>query len=54
MLIPDGGGNATLPLTNPNETYTVSVAGASGEAVQATGTEGYDLHVAFQQAPPVQ
>ncbi|MFN8455283.1 MAG: hypothetical protein U0401_11565 [Anaerolineae bacterium] len=52
VLIPDGGGSANMPLTNPNETYTVSVAGASGEAVQATGAAGYDLHVAFQQGSP--
>jgi hypothetical protein len=49
LLVPEAGGNASMFLTNPNETYTISVAGGSGQAVQATGIDGYDLNVAFRQ-----
>ncbi|MCL4294741.1 MAG: hypothetical protein KJ077_03395 [Anaerolineae bacterium] len=49
LLVPEAGGSASMFLANPKETYTISVAGGSGQAVQATGTDGYDLHVAFRQ-----
>lgn len=54
MLVPEPGGSASMPLTKPDETYIISVAGGSGQAVQATGAEGYDLHVGFRQAAGAQ
>ena len=45
-----GAHSAIMPLMAPSDTYVISVVNSSGEAVQARGAPGYDLHVVLRQA----
>ncbi|MEW5956800.1 MAG: hypothetical protein AB1801_03680 [Chloroflexota bacterium] len=44
------GHSASLPITTPGDTYVIKVAGGSGQGVQATSADGYDLNATFHQA----
>ncbi len=50
ILMPGGSRNHTvsMPLTNPADVYIITVAGGSGQAVQARGTENSSLYVILQ------
>ncbi len=43
-------GKASLPISIPHDTYLIRVAGGGGQAIQATGAEGYDLNAIIQKA----
>ncbi len=51
LLMPGGSRShtATVPLSNPDDVYRVSIAGGSGQAVQARGKAGYSLYITFEQ-----
>jgi hypothetical protein len=45
-----GAHSATMPLVVPSDSYVIGIAQGSGQAVQARGAPGYDLHVTFLQS----
>ena len=47
-----GAHSATMPLVVPSDSYVIGIAQGSGQAVQAHGAPGYDLHVTFLQSQP--
>ncbi len=50
ILMPGGGRNhsASMPITTPADVYIIAVAGGSGQAVKARGSENYSLYVEIQ------
>lgn len=51
LLVTEAGNphSVSLPMTTPSDTYMVSLVGGSGQAVRATGADGYDLNATFRQ-----
>jgi hypothetical protein len=50
LLLTASDHSVTMPLTNPADTYRITIAGSSGQGLEATGAPGLDLNTTFVKA----